>query len=132
MLVGFATQEQAASLAKHAFDGDTFGSEYGLCTLAKDEKMFDLSVTNNPSNWLGPIWLVANYAVFRGLLNYGYRNEAETIASRSLRLLANGLRKTGCMHEYYNPFTGEPVMNGGFINWNTLALNMALEMEEKK
>jgi len=132
MLVGFATQEQAASLAKHAFDGDTFGSEYGLCTLAKDEKMFDLSVTNNPSNWLGPIWLVANYAVFRGLLNYGYRNEAETIASRSLRLLANDLRKTGCMHEYYNPFTGEPVMNGGFINWNTLALNMALEMEEKK
>ena len=132
MLVGFATQEQAASLAKHAFDGDTFGSEYGLCTLAKDEKMFDLSVTNNPSNWLGPIWLVANYAVFHGLLNYGYRNEAETIVSRSLRLLANDLRKTGCMHEYYHPFTGEPVMNGGFINWNTLALNMALEMEKKK
>jgi len=38
--------------------------------------MFDLSVTNNPSNWLGPIWLVANYVVFRGLLNYGYRMEA--------------------------------------------------------
>ena len=75
---------------------------------------------------------MANYAVIRGLLNYGYRNEAETIASRSLRLLANGLRKTGCMHEYYHSFTGEPVMNGGFINWNTLALNMALEMEEKK
>ena len=75
---------------------------------------------------------MANYAVIRGLLNYGYRTKVRTIASRSLRLLANDLRKTGCMHEYYNPFTGEPVMNGGFINWNTLALNMALEMEEKK
>ncbi|HNX62844.1 MAG TPA: hypothetical protein PKN45_09400 [Candidatus Limiplasma sp.] len=54
-MAGFATQEQAALLAKRAFDGDTFGSKYDLCTLAKDEKMFDLSVTNNPSNWLGPI-----------------------------------------------------------------------------
>ena len=89
--------------------------------------MFDLSVTNNPSNWLGPIWLVANYVVFRGLLNYGYRMEAEIMYKRTMRLLGNDLEKTGSLHEYYNPFNGEPVMNGGFINWNVLALNMADE-----
>ena len=73
MYAGIATKEQAADMVKHIFDPDTFGSDFGLTTLSKDEKMFDLSVTNNPSNWLGPIWLVANYVVFRGLLNYGYR-----------------------------------------------------------
>jgi len=94
--------------------------------------MFDLSVTNNPSNWLGPIWLVANYVVFRGLLNYGYRMEAEIMYKRTMHLLGEDLEKTGCLHEYYNPFNGEPVMNGGFINWNILALNMADELEGKK
>ena len=63
---GFATKEQAASLARHWKDESTFHSPFGITTLAKDEKMFDLSATNNPSNWLGPIWLVANYVVFRG------------------------------------------------------------------
>ena len=129
---GIATKEQAADMVKHIFDPDTFGSDFGLTTLSKDEKMFDLSVTNNPSNWLGPIWLVANYVVFRGLLNYGYRMEAEIMYKRTMRLLGEDLEKTGCLHEYYNPFNGEPVMNGGFINWNILALNMADELEGKK
>ena len=129
LLAGFATQEQAEVFLKHAQDESTFCSPWGVCTLAKDERMFDLSVTNNPSNWLGPIWLVANYAVFRGLLNYGYRAEAERIARGSLKLLADDLRQSGSMHEYYNPFTGQPVMNGGFINWNILALSMQRELE---
>ena len=127
---GFATKEQAASLARHWKDESTFHSPFGITTLAKDEKMFDLSATNNPSNWLGPIWLVANYVVFRGLLNYGYSDEAEEICKGSLKLLGEDLKKTGCLHEYYNPFDGSPVMNGGFINWNILALNMKKELEE--
>lgn len=127
----FATEEQAARLVEHIFDPATFASPYGVTTLAKDEKMFNLSATNNPSNWLGPIWIVANYAVFRGLMNYGYRREAETICSDTLRLLGEDLEKTGVLHEYYDPFTGRPVMNGGFINWNVLALNMADELRGK-
>lgn len=129
MWAGFATEEQAEALVGHFKDESTFSSPWGITTLAKDEKMFDLSVTNNPSNWLGPIWLVANYIVFKGLLDYGYREEARSMCERSLKLLGQDLERTGSMHEYYNPFTGEPVMNGGFINWNILALNMADELE---
>ena len=125
--------ENAAALLLEFYCGESVSFlAYGLTTLSKDEKMFDLSVTNNPSNWLGPIWLVANYVVFRGLLNYGYRMEAEIMYKRTMRLLGEDLEKTGCLHEYYNPFNGEPVMNGGFINWNILALNMADELEGKK
>ena len=127
---GNRAPEQAEALKAHMFDPATFDSGYGICTLAKDEKMFNLSATNNPSNWLGPIWLVANYCVFKGLMNYGYREEAEKIARGSLSLLTDDLRKSGSIHEYYNPLTGEPVMNGGFINWNILALTMMKELEE--
>ena len=132
MFADFATKEQAGFLVEHMFDEDTFLSPYGITTLAKDEKMFDLSVTNNPSNWLGPVWLVANYVVFKGLLNYGYTAEAEEICKRSLVLLGTDLEKTGSLHEYYNPFNGEPIMNGGFINWNILVLNMIDELREKE
>ncbi len=128
---GFATKEQAERLAAHFWDRRTFYSEYGIATLAKDEKMFNLEATNNPSNWLGPLWLVANYVVFHGLLQYGYVEEAKTLCQNSLKLLGEDLKKNDCMHEYYDPYTGEPVMNGGFINWNLLAVTMAAELKKE-
>lgn len=131
MWAGFATDKQAEALAEHWRDERTFHSAYGITTLAKDEKMFNLSATNNPSNWLGPIWVVANYVVFRGFLNYGFFDEAEEICRGTLRLLGEDLEKTGCLHEYYNPFDGSPVMNGGFLNWNILVCNMVSELREK-
>lgn len=131
MWAGIATKEQAAYLVEHMLDKDTFYSDYGITTLSKDEKMFNLSATNNPSNWLGPIWLVANYIVFRGLMNYGYAAEAKDLFNRTKKLLKDDLEKTGSLHEYYNPFNGEPVMNGGFINWNILVLNMEDELNGK-
>ena len=62
-------------------------------------------------------------------MNYGYRKEAELMYERTVKLLGTDLEKTGSLHEYYNPFTGEPIMNGGFINWNILALNMRDELD---
>ncbi len=129
MLAGFATPFQAEKLKEQAVCPDTFASPWGICSLAKNEPMFNLEPTINPSNWLGPIWLVVNYAVFRGLLSYGYRAEAERIAQSSLRLLTDDLDQSGCLHEFYSPLDGKPVMNGGFINWNILVLTMLRELE---
>ncbi len=131
MLIGIATPEQAAALKEHIFDEGTFLSPGGIRSLSKDEKMYNLEPTGNPSNWLGPIWIITQYAVFRGLMNYGYRAEAEELCKRTLSLLGDDLRKTGDLHEYYNPETREPIMNPGFVNWNVLALNMADELEGK-
>ena len=131
MLIGFATPEQASALKDHIMDENTFFSPGGIRSLSKDEKMYNLEPTGNPSNWLGPIWIIAQYAVFRGLMNYGYRAEAEELCKRTLSLLGDDLRKTSDLHEYYNPETREPIMNPGFVNWNVLALNMADELEGK-
>ncbi len=123
---------QAAYLAgDHAADYNTFNSPYGISTLAQDEKMFDCSATNNPSNWLGPIWIVSNYIVFRGLMNYGFTEQARELCDKTVTLLGEDLERTGTLHEYYVPKTGEPVMNGGFLNWNLLVLNMIDELKGK-
>lgn len=131
LLAGIADDKQAARLLEHANDSRTFMSPYGITSLAKDEKMFDLSVTNNPSNWLGPIWLVVNYAVFKGLLDYNYQEAAIELCKKTIDLLEKDLRITGSLHEYYNPFNGQPVMNGGFVNWNILALNMIEDLKNR-
>ena len=123
-----ATPAQAQRLAAHAEDEATFCAPFGICSLARDEKMFSLQATINPSNWLGPAWVVSTYVVFRGLLNYGYRDEATRLCGKTLALLGGDLRRTGTLHEFYDPFTGEPIMNPGFLNWNMLALTMAAEL----
>ena len=69
--------------------------------------------------------------MFRALLNYDYRKEAEALCENVLNMLGDDLRKTGTLHEFYNPKTGEPIYNPDFINWNILALNMADELDGK-
>ena len=132
MLTGIATEEQARELAKHVMDENTYMGKYGIRSLSIDEKMYNLEATGNPSNWLGPIWIITQYCTFRGLMNYGLVEEARVIAEKTLSLLGDDLRKTGDLHEYYNPETGEPILNPGFVNWNILAINMADELEGKK
>ena len=131
MLVGIATKEQAAEMVKHIMDEETYMSNGGIRSLSRDEKMYNLEPTGNPSNWLGPIWIIAEYCVFRGLMNYGYVDEARIICDKTLKLLGEDLKKTGDLHEYYNPETCEPIMNPGFVNWNVLALAMADELDGK-
>ena len=130
LLAGIATKEQAEDiLRRHIEDEVTFASPFGIRSLSKDEKMYNLEKTNNPSNWLGPIWLVVNYVVFRGLLHYGYAAEARRLYDQTFRLLDDDLRATGELHEYYVPETGEPVMSAGFLNWNMLVVNMEQELK---
>ncbi len=132
MFAGFATKEEAERMKAHMTDTSTFWAPYGITSLAMDEKMFNLEATNNPSNWLGPLWIVCEYICFRALLEYGYEEEAAELARRTLTLLGRDLLETGCLHEYYDPFTGKGIMNGGFLNWNILVLNMTEELRERK
>lgn len=132
LYAGIPNSEQAEYLRNHCLDKNTFYSSGGITSLAMDEKMFNLEPTNNPSNWLGPIWIVAQYIVFRGLMNYGYTKEALELCDKIILLIGRDIEKTGTLHEFYHPMSGEPIMNGGFLNWNILVLNMIDESTGKK
>lgn len=125
MWSGVATPEQAKQMVgKNLLDTNTFDAPYGIRSLSKMEKMYDLRATSNPSNWLGPIWINANYMVFRGLVKYGYQAEARQLVEKTVKLIGMDFEKNGALHEYYLPDNGEPVMNQGFQDWNYLVLNM--------
>jgi len=125
MWAGIATPEQAKRMvAENYADKRTFNAQYGIRTLSKLEKMYSVRASGNPSNWLGPIWGISNYLTYRGLLNYGYNQEAKELACKTIMLFGNDFKKNGALHEYYEPDSGEPILNKGFQNWNYLVLNM--------
>lgn len=121
---GAASPEQAAILRDHAMNADTFLAPGGLRSLSRREPMFTLARSNNPSNWLGPVWILASYLTWRGLLRYGFKSEADEIARRTLDLLGADIARHGDTHEGYDPETGAPIMNKGFLSWNILACEM--------
>ena len=127
---GIATPEQARRMvSENLMDERTFCAPYGVRTLSKLEKMYNLRATHNPSNWQGPIWGISNYIVFRGLADYGFLTEARQMAEKTISLFGEDLRKNGTLHEYYDPDTAAPIINPGFQNWNYLVLNMLAWVE---
>ena len=133
MWAGIATPDQAKRMvAENYKDTRTFNAKYGIRTLSKLEKMYSLRASSNPSNWWGPIWGISNYMTYRGLLKYGFKKEANDLACKTILLFGNDFKKEGALHEYYNPESGEPIMNKGFQNWNYLVLNMIDCLEGKK
>ena len=130
MWAGIATPEQAERIVnEHYSNPKTFNSPSGVRTLSKLEKMYSMRASANPSNWRGPIWGVSNYMVFRGLVNYGYTSEARELAIKTVMLFGKDFEKNSALHEYYEPETGEPILNKGFQNWNYLVLNMIAWLE---
>ncbi|MBW4888527.1 glycoside hydrolase family 37 [Mucilaginibacter sp. HMF5004] len=126
MWAGIATPQQAKRMvAENYQDKRTFNATYGIRTLSKLEKMYSVRASSNPSNWQGPIWGISNYLTYRGLVKYGYTQEARELAYKTITLFGNDFKKNGALHEYYEPDTGEPILNKGFQNWNYLVLNMA-------
>ena len=62
--------------------------------------------------------------MFRGLVKYGFDEEAKALAEKTVALFERDLDACDDLHEYYDPETGDPVMNPGFQNWNLLSVNM--------
>ena len=133
MWAGIATKEQAERMVKeNLLKPELFNGNYGIRTLAKTEKMYCNVKSGNPSCWLGPVWGISNYMCYRGLMNYGYLEEAKELAQKTITLFGQDLEKCGELHEYYHPDTGEGINNPGFQNWNLLVNNMIAELEGKK
>lgn len=122
---GIATEQEAKRIVEeHYRNPSTFNAPFGVRTLSRMEKMYNVRASGNPSSWLGPVWGISNYLTFRGLVRYGFREDALELCEKTIRLFGRDLERFGALHEYYQPENGEPILNRGFQNWNYLVLNM--------
>ncbi|MBO7327841.1 MAG: hypothetical protein J6W00_03615 [Lentisphaeria bacterium] len=116
-----ASAEQAEAVKNIMMDEEEFLSPVGFRTHSKaDTEIYNNALSGNPSNWQGPVWGLTTGLAIYGLMNYGYKAEAEELAKRILILFASDIKQNGCLHEYYHADTAQPVMKPGFQNWNTM------------
>ena len=122
---GIAPQEIAQRLvATNYLADDRICARWGARSLSDRETMYSLEFSSNPSNWLGPVWIMVNYFVWKALQRYGYKKEADVLADKTLLLLSRDLEANGSLNEYYHPDTGAALSHKGFIDWNLLVLEM--------
>ena len=124
---GIASEQQAKrTIAAHLLNPAEFRAPHGIRTLAAGEPLYD----PERGYWRGPVWVISNYLIMHGLLNYGYAKEARAIAAETVSLLVNDYAATGGMNECYSPETGKPLANGHFLSWDLLAEHMVEEAEK--
>jgi putative isomerase len=122
---GIASQTQADALVKTNYlADDRLCARWGVRSLSSRESMYSLAFSSNPSNWLGPVWIIVNYFAWKGLRRYGFHEEAAALADKTIALLASDLKVNGSLNEYYHPDTGAALSHKGFMDWNLLVLEM--------
>ncbi|MCB2211100.1 hypothetical protein KQI52_03190 [bacterium] len=96
---GIATEEQAERLVReHLTNPDEFWREYGVPSLSADDPYY-----KPQGYWNGPVWVQWNYLIVRGLLRYGYVDEARELAERVSAGMSEVLAETHTMWEFYSP-----------------------------
>ncbi len=122
---GIPPQQDAEELIRTNYlADDRLCAQWGVRSLSNHETMYSLGFSSNPSNWLGPIWIIVNYFVWKALQRYGYKKEADALADKTISLLSKDLEANGSLNEYYHPDTGAALSHKGFMDWNLLVLEM--------
>jgi glycogen debranching enzyme len=118
---GLISNQEAKVLVKWISDAD-FCAEYDTVASADEKESYFKPVTY----WRGPIWINTNWALWLGLLRYGYTERAERIREGVFNLVKNqGFR------EYYDPTTGLGLGGKNFSWTAALVIDMILNDFEK-
>lgn len=97
LICGAASTEQAARLAAHLSNPDTFNTALPVPSIA----------VNCPENyskdmWRGPVWINLNWLIAMGLRRYGYQAEADTLLHRTTAEIERYFLAYGTFFEFYD------------------------------
>lgn len=97
LLCGAATPEQAARMARHLTDPETFGTPLRVPSIARSN-----TDAYRKDMWRGPVWVNINYLIALGLERYGYRTLARNIVQETLREEEKWYLECGTFFEFYD------------------------------
>ncbi len=117
LFAGLYSPEEAEHVIEtHLRNEDTFKSPFGIRTVSRVEPAYRASTEY--FSWRGPVWFGPHWFVYKGLVRYGYLDDARWVHDVSAELLErNGFR------ECFNPETGEAYGAKKFT-WGCLVLDM--------
>ncbi|MFP4471458.1 MAG: MGH1-like glycoside hydrolase domain-containing protein, partial [Bacteroidales bacterium] len=94
--------DRAEKLIETLTNPDKFWRKYGVPTLAADDVWYTPYV-DYCCKWNGPVWLLWDYMVFDGLVNYGYTDLALELADKMMLAVTTQLSKNHNYWESYSP-----------------------------
>ncbi len=94
--------DRAEALRTHLMNPMEFWTFFPVPTVARDEESFSKDL------WRGPTWLNIDLLLFYALEQYGYLEEARLLARTAVDEVNRWYRRTGCIHEYYDPLGEMP------------------------
>ena len=94
---GAPAREQAARMAAHLTNPETFGTPLRVPSIAKNN-----TAAYRKDMWRGPVWTNINYLIALGLERYGYRELARSIVRDTLREQEKWYLKCGTIFEFYD------------------------------
>ncbi len=132
-LIGFlpmwahvATKDQARELVKHLTNPKSFWRRFGVPTLAADDPHYTPFV-DGCCRWNGPVWLLWDYMVMRGLKNYGYNDLARSVGQKMMDAVSLQLSINHRFWESYSPDFPVQESPSNYI-WDAIMARVLLEM----
>lgn len=135
-LIGFlpmwahvATRDQAKELVKHLTDDKEFWRKYGVPTIAANDPNYTPFV-DGCCRWNGPVWLLWDYMVLRGLQNYGYDKLAKQVGEKMLSAVSTQLEINHHFWESYSPDFPVQESPSNYI-WDSIMAAVLIDMYRK-
>ncbi|MBM4160475.1 MAG: T9SS type A sorting domain-containing protein [Ignavibacteria bacterium] len=120
---GVASNEQANRVLQKLSDPAKFWRRFGVPTLSASDSYY-----NPMGYWNGPIWVQWQYLIFRGLLRYGYVNEARQLVEKVLDTVIHQLKAGHCFWELYSPDDYRAGWNKTYI-WTGIVARMLIDLQ---
>lgn len=121
---GISDSVKTRRLISSLLDTGEFWRPFGVPTLSARDKYY-----NPMGYWNGPVWVQWDYLIFRGLLDHGYKAEAESLAAKVLDNMIWHLKQDHVFWEFYSPDDHEAGWNKTYI-WAGLAARFLIDLEK--
>ncbi|MDD3108740.1 MAG: trehalase family glycosidase [Alistipes sp.] len=123
---GIASERRAARLVKeHLLNPEEFWTPFPVAGYAQTEPDYAQGdIRDWGCNWRGTTWIPMNYMIMHGLMDYGYTQEAQTLAKKTFELVG---MKNEVTREFYQGESGEGLGLKRFWGWSALAYMMPFE-----
>ncbi|NND64155.1 MAG: glycoside hydrolase [Flavobacteriaceae bacterium] len=122
LFAGIPDASKAEALVSHFQKGRFSGRNHEnyLCASFDPESEY----FNSKKYWRGPIWINLNWIIYRGLIKYGFKQEADTIKNDTLELIT----KYG-FYEYFEPSKAENELLQKGYGGNNFSWSAALTID---
>lgn len=124
MWANVADSSRAAELMKSLLNKNEFWRSKGIPSLSAADDYY-----NPIGYWNGPVWIQWQYLVFRGLVNYGYINEARELAGKVLNAVASQLKKDHYFWEFYSADDEQAGWNKTYI-WTGIVARFMIDLNK--